>query len=37
MSKVMGTIYKVWKEKESERAIEIQREREIERNVFPFF
>lgn len=32
----MGTIYKVGREKENERAIEILRERELERNVFSF-
>lgn len=31
MSKVMGAIYKVWREKESERAIDIQRERDREK------
>lgn len=34
MSKVMGTIYKVGREKENERAIEMLREREIEREMF---
>jgi len=31
MSKVMGTIYKVGREKESERAIDIHRERDGEK------